>query len=628
VALLIDLLRVFLPSLLTIFGEAGSTPAAQLGGFAAVWFVLGLAVLPLLLKMPARLLAMLGAALMVIARLTLQGSSGGAVQLYAACLGLTGAIAWLVAVAATPLPGRPIATGVTLGIAAAATLHVALRTVDLTWWAGPGPWLAVGMAGLALLATTWVGTEGWTTSGVDRELSSPALWFAIGPALAVAGIVTANPARAEAADGWVQYRASFLVLVACCLAVLGCLRARAWTRSPLVAIVLFGGTLVAATLPHGTFGGIAGLLPSWTVWVQAGAAITLGSCLGWAGEGERASRPLARSGAAAAGVVAFFVIVFVYYAGYETPISIPNVVALLLAGGLIAIAALLGAGSAHTWAPRRTRPRHRRREEFLVVAGTCVALVAALATASTGFGVIDDRVSPQYPVRVVTYNVRMGFDLQGRFNPGDLAATIRAQRPQVVILNEVDRGWMVNGGHDDLQLIADELGMPYVFAPAADEVWGDAVLTRFPILSAHSEPVSEPDAPTGGAVLAVTLKIDDSHQLGVVATHLQPNAAGDVTVAQARRVAAVATDLIAKNRPVICAGDFNVEPGSAQFAAMGPQLVDALAKSRPLPTNPAGRPVHQIDHVFTTPDLVASDIQVPASTDSDHRPVAVTLTPR
>jgi endonuclease/exonuclease/phosphatase family metal-dependent hydrolase len=627
VALLTDLLRVFLPSSLIVFGEAGSTPATQLGGFAAVWFALGLAVLPVLVKVPPRWVAVGAAVVLLAARLVLQGSAGGGVQLYAAAVGVAAGVAWLVAFAAVPLPGRPIAAGVSTGIAASATLHVALRTVDLTWWAGAGPWLAVAVAGLALLGTTWVGGGVRASSGVDRELSSPALWFAIGPALAVAGIVTANPARAEAAAGWVQYRASFLILVACCLGVLGCLRARAWTRSPLVAAVIFGALLVGASLPHDRYGGIAGLLPSWAVWAQAGGAIGLGACLGWAGEGQRAGRPLARSGGAGGGLVAFFVVVFVYYAGYETPIGIPNLGALLAAGGLVAIAAVMGAGSAHTWTPHRVRPRRRRQEEFAVIAVTCVALVGALATAATGFGTID-RVTPQYPVRVVTYNVQMGFDPKGRFNPEDLAATVRAQRPQVVILNEVDRGWMVNGGHDVLQLMADDLGMPYVFAPAADEVWGDAVLTKFPILTTHSEKVSEPGAPTGGAALAITLKIDDTHQLGIVATHLQPNADGDVTLAQAQRVAALASGLIAKNRPVICAGDLNVQPGSPQFAAFGPRLVDALAKARPLPTFPSDRPVDQIDHVFTTPDLVASDIQVPASTDSDHRPVAVTLTPR
>jgi len=56
--------------------------------------------------------------------------------------------------------------------------------------------------------------------------------------------------------------------------------------------------------------------------------------------------------------------------------------------------------------------------------------------------------------------------------------------------------------------------------------------------------------------------------------------------------------------------------------------VDALAAKRPLPTAPSDHPTRQIDHVLITSDLVATDIQVPASTDSDHRPVAVSLAPR
>ncbi|WP_216592603.1 hypothetical protein [Verrucosispora sioxanthis] len=39
---LTDVLRVFLPSVITIFGQAASTPAELLGAFAVGWFVLAL----------------------------------------------------------------------------------------------------------------------------------------------------------------------------------------------------------------------------------------------------------------------------------------------------------------------------------------------------------------------------------------------------------------------------------------------------------------------------------------------------------------------------------------------------------------------------------------------------------
>ncbi len=43
--LFMDAVRVLLPSLITIYGQAGDTPPEQLGLFAALWFVLPLAAL-------------------------------------------------------------------------------------------------------------------------------------------------------------------------------------------------------------------------------------------------------------------------------------------------------------------------------------------------------------------------------------------------------------------------------------------------------------------------------------------------------------------------------------------------------------------------------------------------------
>ena len=42
VLLLVDVLRVFLPSVVTVFGMAAETPAELLGAFALAWFVLPL----------------------------------------------------------------------------------------------------------------------------------------------------------------------------------------------------------------------------------------------------------------------------------------------------------------------------------------------------------------------------------------------------------------------------------------------------------------------------------------------------------------------------------------------------------------------------------------------------------
>ena len=165
--------------------------------------------------------------------------------------------------------------------------------------------------------------------------------------------------------------------------------------------------------------------------------------------------------------------------------------------------------------------------------------------------------------------------------------------------------------------------MPYVFGPAADPVWGDAVLSRWPVRDPRTLPLAAVGAPTGAQALAVTLDLGDGVRTAVVSTHLQPPP-GTGPVVQARAVADFATRYAA-GRPLVVAGDLNTEPGDEAFAEFTDAgLVDALAAARPLATSPADDPRQQIDHIFVSPGLTPSDPVAPRSTASDHLPVAVT----
>ena len=46
------------------------------------------------------------------------------------------------------------------------------------------------------------------------------------------------------------------------------------------------------------------------------------------------------------------------------------------------------------------------------------------------------------PIRVALYNVQMGFGVAGRFAVDDQAEVLAAWEPDVVVLNEADRGWL------------------------------------------------------------------------------------------------------------------------------------------------------------------------------------------
>ena len=85
------------------------------------------------------------------------------------------------------------------------------------------------------------------------------------------------------------------------------------------------------------------------------------------------------------------------------------------------------------------------------------------------------------PIRIATYNIHQGFDSFGRLALERQAQAIEASRADVVGLQEVSRGWVMNGSVDTLDWLARRLRMHGAWGPTADPAWGNAVLSRFPI---------------------------------------------------------------------------------------------------------------------------------------------------
>ncbi|GAB3848323.1 hypothetical protein GCM10029963_31040 [Micromonospora andamanensis] len=165
-------------------------------------------------------------------------------------------------------------------------------------------------------------------------------------------------------------------------------------------------------------------------------------------------------------MLGFAVATMVYYAAYDLGYPnqwVPAVVAALT--GVVAMRGATMSGGLRQPPPESAPDLPRWR---LAALAAIVALAAAWLHGP--WLVSSNRTGPPERVRLVAYNIRMGFGLDGRF---DLTALERAVgRADVVVLSEVDRGWLLNGGHDTLGLLAARLGTPYVFAPAADPLWG------------------------------------------------------------------------------------------------------------------------------------------------------------
>lgn len=597
VLLLTDVLRVWLPSIITIFGQAASTPAELMGAFALAWFLAGFAAPPLVRRIGARPTALGAAVVLVGCRIALIATGGGQAQLYVASAGLLAGLFWLAATAARltdPVPG--LAFGLALGTA----VHTAVDTYDLTWRGGVLAWVLIPLSGLAFLALLAGDRE---PDGAD---GGTAIWFLFGPVLLLWGMIGGSPALAGTA---ISYAYGDFAGIGDAGPV-GDLPVAVLVAVSAAAFVYFAvrpHRIVVVALPVGA-ALFAYLTPAFLWTAMPLTAAGLGAALGLA---RGAGSGLRRGFAAIGGLTVFGVAAILYYAAYD--LGYPN-------GWLPIVVAVVVGAVAVRW-PRRNlsiRPWALRAGLVTLVATIAAGAVAPVTVATAEPGGQDGRI------RMVAYNIRMGFGLDGRFDLDALVTAIAGQRPDVVLLSEVDRAWLLNGGHDTLALLSDRLGLPYTFAPAADAVWGDAVLTRLPVVTARTTALSAEGAPTGAQALGVVLTAG-SRELTVVSTHLQPPP-GDGPVTQAREVARFAREL-AGTRPLVIGGDLNTRPGDPAFTALMTDagVVDGLAAARPLPTSPSDAPDEEIDHLLVSPDIQVTDVAAPPGTASDHLPVAATL---
>ncbi|MFI6294258.1 endonuclease/exonuclease/phosphatase family protein [Nonomuraea sp. NPDC050790] len=570
VTLLFDVLRVFLPSLITLFGRAGETPPELMGLYAAAWFIL-----PFLAALVRPRWALAGGALaLVLARLLLQAEFS---QLYVASAGVSAGLVFLYGSART-MPRTWAAPGIMGGLALSFTVHFLLDGVDLVWREGPLPWLASATLCAVFLALTW----GFRPPP-EADPAPWSVWFLAGPVMLVAGM-SATAQRTDAGPG-----AGWLWVVPVVLAFV--FSPYLATRPPRSTSSAIGfGVLCAAG---------AAFLQPWAVVV--GAAVLM------AVPGGAARRPGA---ALLGGGLVFFLGLFAYYAAYDMNLGFPNRLVPVAAGLLIA-----GVGLSAYF--RHRPPSYDLGRIWPLTAGALV--VALLVGAAAYQPAAAVRAKEGDTFTLIAYNIRMGFDLDGRLSLDRIAAWAGAQEPDVVLLSEVDRGWLLNGGHDDLARIARRLGMNYYFAPAADELWGDAVLTSLPIQPPVSHRLGRHDYPTGAQAQTFVVEVGGK-EVGIVNTHLQ------APEGQAPEVAAIVRDLRAGGRPVVLAGDLNLrhgDPGLRVLESAG--LSDPLVALGDPPTSPADAPKERIDHVLVSEGVTVVSATVPRLRYSDHLPVLALL---
>jgi len=222
-------------------------------------------------------------------------------------------------------------------------------------------------------------------------------------------------------------------------------------------------------------------------------------------------------------------------------------------------------------------------------------------------------------LRVLGWNIHHGAGSDGKVDLDRLAAVIRAQDPDLVMLHEVDVGCRRSGGGDQPAELARLTGTRQAFGKAmdfGDGEYGQMILSRFPLsdLRIHRLP--------GEGKPRIAFSALAERPIGPVTVASIHFNFMDKARQQAQAQVASAAVLEFAISPVILTGDFNAGPDSKAFAVFGQSPWSVVEKADAAATHPAEKPCNNIDFTVVRGFRAEGTSSVIFETiASDHRPI-------
>lgn len=638
----IEALRVLVTTSLGVLHDRFGWPTSTLGlpflGVAAI----GLLAIPLGRRLGRRALARRAAGGALAIRGGMQLWTGDALGEALLAAAFVAVLPWSLSSLGSRFPKVLLA-----GLAADVLLTAGTATFDPTWDSGPlttaGVLALVGAAAAFLVAGSRRSAqraEGDPDAGSppDESEGDPTSWcppsapvlgpaLGLGTALALHLIALGNPAAVAARSGLPLLVASVVCTLGQVVALGIGPRLAARFRGRGDRLVVLGCGVAVSSAGLSALWSPARAIASLFVLQTALAVLVARTCTlppdgggETPGRSDRGSRQGTGGRAVSAvvgGVLLTCVLVFFHFASYD----------LSLAGARPLLPILAGVGLFRTALakPREALPPDRSAVALALVTVGSVSVLLGFSSAG-GTSPDPSRVdrAPE-SVRVMTWNLHGGVAPSGRVDLDAFVEVLEEERPDLLALQEISRGWTVFGGHDVLDPLARRTGLDCVFGPTAGDLWGNAICSRLPILS-HETGSLPPDLPLDRGWISVDVEVG-GRPLTFVSTHLHHPAEGGAV--REVQVEALGQTWL-RPRGTILAGDFNARPGRPEIeaiAAFGFRDVVASAGLRGAAgwTSPAEDPVQQIDYVWLSDDLEAKDVVVRREAASDHRAIVATV---
>jgi endonuclease/exonuclease/phosphatase family metal-dependent hydrolase len=228
-------------------------------------------------------------------------------------------------------------------------------------------------------------------------------------------------------------------------------------------------------------------------------------------------------------------------------------------------------------------------------------------------------------LRVMTYNIQHGAGMDRKVDLLRTAEAINHEHPDIVALEEVDKGVARTDKRDLTAELAEMTHLTGYFSNNFNfegGEYGNAVLTRFPILMETNTHYHMLRPKEQRGVIQMILDVH-GRKLLFMTTHVdyrKENEERLLNVAQMKEIMTQYPGL-----PVILCGDFNDFPDTPVYRAMNQTLADTwkVAGHGNGWTFPSDKPGNRIDYIWISPDKSIEPITawVPDTQASDHRPV-------
>lgn len=231
-------------------------------------------------------------------------------------------------------------------------------------------------------------------------------------------------------------------------------------------------------------------------------------------------------------------------------------------------------------------------------------------------------------LRVMTFNIHVGVGVDKKLDLQRIADVIIRERPDLVGLQEVDRGVRRTEGRDEIAELAKMTRMDYAFGHNLDYQegqYGVAVLSKSLIQKIDHRKFENRRESERRGMLRVEVEIG-GRTISFATTHLDYQR-DDGRLFESEQLLMFLTEV---KHPLIVVGDFNDEAAGPAYKLMLTKFADAWIGSRAKGDGfsyPADKPSKRIDYIFYRPSdgVRAKKAWVVKTLASDHFPVMAEL---